>query len=336
MIRLSVLDQSATTSGRSHQATLRNTIELAKHCERLGYHRFWVGEHHNNPTNVGSAPEILCAAVASVTRRIRVGSAGILLTHYAPLKVAEAFRVLSALAPGRIDLGIGRSPGGSPSLVDALSRGAPDREHEDSVTELLQWLEYDGALPNQDDVLAYPREVDGPAPWALGSTLRGARIAARLGLPFCFNFSNSASYGLSRKAIDLYRAEFRPSRECPRPVAALSLWALAAETHEEADRLFSPRAYWRAMLARGLRVPIVAPEETQQERYSAEEQASIDDMRRYSVVGSVSHVADRLRTLAADHGLDELVLLTWTFEAADQFKSYELLARALDLPTAKT
>ncbi|MDQ8700609.1 LLM class flavin-dependent oxidoreductase [Hyphomicrobium sp. LHD-15] len=332
MIRLSVLDQSATSAGRSHQATLQNAIALAQHCERLGYHRYWIGEHHSNPTNVGPAPEILCAAVAAVTDRIRVGSAATLLTHYAPLKVAETFRVLSAIAPGRIDLGIGRAPGGAPAFVAAMNRGVPERNHNDSVDELLQWLEYNGAAPSSDDdVQAYPRDVDGPVPWMLGSTLRGAKHAARLGLPFCFNFSNSASYGLSREAIETYRAEFRPSRELAHPLASLSIWTIAAETSEEADRLFSPRAYWRAMLARGIRVPIVDPEQTHEAIYSEDEQACIDDMRRYSLVGSASEVAKRLQSIAEEHAIDELVLLTSAYNAADQFKSYELIARALDL-----
>jgi luciferase family oxidoreductase group 1 len=332
MIRLSVLEQSATSAGRSHQDTIQNTITLAKHCERLGYHRFWLAEHHNSPTNIGSAPEILCAAVAAVTSRIRVGSAGVLLTHYAPLKVAESFRVLSAIAPGRIDLGIGRSPGGSAAIIAALNRGVPEREHDESVAELLQWLEYDGALPAHADVLAYPRDVTGPEPWMLGSSLRGAKLAARLGLPFCFNFSHGTNYGLSREAVDTYRSEFRPSREFPCPLAALSIWTLAAETSEEADRLFAPRAYWRVMLSRGIRTPIASPEAAQELQCTDEELASVDEMRRYSLVGAASDVASRLRTIAADHQVDEIVLPTWTFDAADQLKSYELLAGALELP----
>ncbi|MCC7250627.1 LLM class flavin-dependent oxidoreductase [Hyphomicrobium sp.] len=331
MTRFSVLDQSATSAGKSHQETLQGTIALAKHCECLGYHRFWVAEHHNSPANVGSAPEILCAAIASVTGRIRVGSAGILLSHYAPLKVAEVFRVLSAIAPGRIDLGIGRSPGGSPAAVAALNRGAPDVEHEDNVAELLAWLEHDGARPRQDGVLAYPRDVDGPEPWMLGSSLRGARLAARHGLPFCFNFSHGTNYALAGDALKTYRSEFRPSHRLAVPLASLSIWTLAAETAEEVERLFAPRAYWRVMLDRGVRGPMISPEQAQREHYTAAEQARIDEMRRYSVVGAVSHVADRLRAIAADHAVDEIVLATWTFDACDQRKSYEGLAHALGL-----
>ena len=337
MLRVSVLDQSATAAGKSHQATLQSTIALAKHCERLGYNRYWLAEHHNSPANVGTAPEILVASIASVTSRIRVGSAGVLLAHYAPFKVAESFRVLSAIAPGRIDLGIGRNPGGNPATIAALSRGAPEREHGEAVEELLHWLADDetDAATAQDEsgenVRAYPRLVNGPVPWLLGTSLRSAKHAAHLGVPFCFNFSHSTNYSLSRDALDHYRAEFRPSRKFPEPVAALSVWTLAAESEEEAERLFAPRGHWCVMLNKGIRGPMIAPELAQAQSYSVSDQARIDQMREYSVVGSVSQVADRLRSICADHKIDEIVVATWTYDAADQFRSYELLADALDL-----
>ncbi|HRN83363.1 MAG TPA: LLM class flavin-dependent oxidoreductase [Hyphomicrobium sp.] len=329
MTRFSVLDQSATSAGRSDDATLRNTIALAQHCERLGYHRFWLAEHHNSPANVGTAPEVLCAAIASVTHRIRVGSAGVLLTHYAPLKVAEVFRVLSAIAPGRIDLGVGRSPGGNAETVAALNRGAPDVAHEEKVAELLRWLEHDGAAPEPESVRAYPRPVAGPEPWMLGSSLRGATLAARHGLPFCFNFSHGTNYGLARQSLDAYRADYRPSREFPKPITSLSIWTLAAESTDEAERLFAPRAYWRVMLDRGIRWPMISPELAMAERYTPAEQARIEEMRHYSVVGSVGDVSARLRTIAQAYAVDEIVLATWTFDARDQWASYRLLADAL-------
>lgn len=335
MTRFSVLDQSATSAGRSDDATLRNTIALAQHCERLGYHRFWLAEHHNSPANVGTAPEVLCAAIASVTQRIRVGSAGVLLTHYAPLKVAEVFRVLSAIAPGRIDLGVGRSPGGSAETVAALNQGRPDVAHERKVAELLRWIEHDCAAPEPDSVRAYPCPETGPEPWMLGSSLRGAMLAARHGLPFCFNFSHGTNYGLARQALEAYRANYRPSREFPEPITSLSIWTLAAESAERAERLFAPRAYWRVMLDRGIRGPMVSPEIAMAERYTPAERARIDEMRHYSVVGSVAHVSDRLRAITREYAVDEIVLATWTFNAHDQWSSYQLLAEAFRLTEGK-
>lgn len=329
MTRFSVLDQSATSTGRSHAQTLRDTIELAQHCERLGFHRFWVAEHHNSPANVGSAPEVLCAAIASKTENIRVGSAGVLLSHYAPLKVAEAFRVLSAIAPGRIDLGIGRAPGGDANTVTALNRGAVPKDHPDAVSELLQWLGHDGMPPPTASVTAFPSDVTGPQPWMLGSSLRGAELAARFGLPFCFNLSHGNNYELAGDALAAYRAQYRPSREFPRPIASGSIFTIAAATADEAEWLFAPRIYWRVMLDRGQRGPMVSPEVAMQQSLTPAEQGRIDAMRAYSVIGQVDDVADRLHSIASVHGLDEIVLATWTFDPRDRMRSLALLSASL-------
>ena len=332
MTRYSVLDQSATSTGRSHAETLQDTIALAQRCEQLGFHRFWIAEHHNSPANVGSAPEVLCAAIASVTRRIRVGSAGILLAHYAPYKVAEAFRVLSAIAPGRIDLGIGRSPGGDASTVKALNRDALPKAHEENVHELLRWLNHDGMPAPMETVTAYPCDVDGPQPWMLGSSLQGAGLAARFGLPFCFNYSHGMNYRMVGDALAAYRSQYRPSQEFPQPITSLSIFTLAAETSEEAEWLFAPRAYWRAMLDRGRRGPMVAPDVALAEPYSPAEQARIEEMRGYSVIGAIDDVADRLHAIGAEHNVDEIVLATWTFDPEDRVKSLRLVADALMAP----
>lgn len=329
MTRFAVLDQSATSSDRSHAQTLRDTIELAQHCEQLGFHRFWLAEHHNSPANVGTAPEVLCAAIAAVTRSIRVGSAGVLLSHYAPLKVAEAFRVLSAIAPGRIDLGVGRSPGGNAATAQALNRNATQQVHEDAVCELLQWLGHNDMEPPDNSVQAFPGAVDGPQSWMLGSSLRGAALAARFGLPFCFNFSHGTNYALAGEAIAAYRSEYCPSREFPQPIVSGSIFVIAAETAEEAEWLFAPRIYWRAMLDRGQRGPMVAPAVAMALDLSAAEEKKIEEMRTYSIVGAVDDVARRLETMVATHNLDEVVVATWTFDPIDRARSLCLLADAL-------
>lgn len=325
MTRYAILDQSAASMGRSHHDTLHDTIALAQHCERLGYHRFWLAEHHNSPANVGTAPEIMCAAIASVTRTIRVGSAGVLLSHYAPLKVAEQFRVLSALAPGRIDLGIGRSPGGSPATQAHLNRGVPPREHAEQVRELLHWLSEDAGAESIG-VLAYPRGVTPAMPWMLGSSTNGAALAARFGLPFCFNYSHGSNFRLVGQSIAAYRAQFKPSAFCAAPLVSLSIWVLAAETEEEAEFLLEPRLYWRVMLDRGVRVPMVPPTMALTESYSLAEQARLAELRQYSIVGAATDVAARIDDVRHTYDADEIVLATWTHDPADRLRSCQLLA----------
>ncbi|MCZ4351757.1 LLM class flavin-dependent oxidoreductase [Roseovarius aestuarii] len=329
MTRFAILDQSATSQGTSHQATLQQTVEMAQHAERLGYARYWLAEHHNSPANVGTAPEILCATISAKTDHIRVGSAGVLLQHYSPLKVAEVFRVLSALAPGRIDLGIGRSPGGNPATVEALNRGARVKEHADAFRELLGWIGHSDDDPGQGGVNAFPFGVDGPEPWGLGSSLSGAMLAAELGTPFCFNYSHGTNFHLAKSALEAYRENFRPSTRCPRPVTSLSIWVLAAETAQEADYLFAPRAYWRVQLDRGKRGAMVPPDVALSERFTPQEQARVDEMRGYSIIGAADDVADRLRNIVTQFDVNEIVLATWTYEAKDRLHSYDLLAQRL-------
>src|SRR3954466_8721549 len=210
-MRLSVLDQSVAVAGRPHEQSIRNTVALAKHCETLGYERFWVSEHHNHPTIVGTAPEIVMAAIAATTERIRIGSAGIMLPHYAPFKVAEVFRVLDAIAPGRIDLGLGRAPGSDGRTAFALNPNANEAAERfpNQVMDLLGWLG-DG-LPEGHpfrSVAANPQVPTRPQVWVLGSSDYGAQVAAYFGLPYCFAYFIGERG--SEQAMALYREGFRP------------------------------------------------------------------------------------------------------------------------------
>ncbi|HWX47037.1 MAG TPA: LLM class flavin-dependent oxidoreductase [Roseomonas sp.] len=327
-MKLAVLDQSAATVGRPHEETIQDTIALAHDCEAMGYHRYWLAEHHNSPANVGPAPEILAAAIAATTSRIRVGSAGVLLSHYAPLKVAEQFRVLSAIAPGRVDLGLGRSPGGNAATQAMLNGNAAIKPFDVLVEELLGWLEPEPSSDPQA-VQAYPRTLNLPEVWTLGSSLRGANLAARLGLPFCFNYSHGSNHHLVGDAISAYRREFCPSWRLSSPLVSLSVWVLAAPNDQEARHLFASRAYWRVMLDRGFRVPMYPPEEALAEPVSVEEKARISQTLQYSIVGSDTAVAQRLRSIAVEFGADELVLGTWTHAPEARRWSYAALARRL-------
>ena len=190
MLRLSVLDQSIAAAGRPHGQAIRDTVALASHCEALGYHRFWVSEHHNHPSILGTAPEILIAALAVKTERIRIGSAGIMLPHYSPLKVSEQFRVLDALAPGRVDLGLGRAPGSDGLTAHALHPLANERPHQfpADVRDILAWISGKPLAEGHTfaQIRAYPAGDTVPEVWMLGSSNYGAQVAAHFGLPYCF------------------------------------------------------------------------------------------------------------------------------------------------------
>ena len=245
--KLSILDQSAAATGRGQDATIRQTLELAQKAEAWGYHRFWVSEHHSHPSIVGSAPEVLMAAIAARTQRIRIGSAGVMLPHYAALKVAEQFRVLDALAPGRIDLGVGRAPGSDGRTAQLLNpdRSAAERFPQ-QVMELQAWVIGHNLPPGHPghNVFAYPQSQTSPQVWMLGSSDYGAQLAAHLGLPYAFAYFITDGQGAD-EALQIYRESFRPSAALAKPAAALCVWALAADTDEEALRLFESRARWK-------------------------------------------------------------------------------------------
>src|ERR1700761_3459971 len=264
MIRLSVLDQSTVVTGRSPDTSIRESIQLAQHCEALGYSRYWCAEHHNSDSQAGTAPEILIAAIAATTQRIRVGSAGIMLPHYSALKVAEQFRVLDAIAPGRIDLGLGRAPGSDGRTAYALNpraETAADNFPAD-VRDLLAWLAGERLLEGHPfrDIRAQPAGPTMPEVWILGSSDYGAQVAAYFGLPFCFAHFIGDGQGVDQ-ALAVYRETYRPSAAHPGPHAAICVWAMAAQTQEEAAYHFRSREVWRLNRDRGLFTNLMSPAE---------------------------------------------------------------------------
>ena len=332
-MRLSVLDQSTASKGRSQDIAIRETLELARHCDALGYHRYWLSEHHNSGSIVGTAPEILMAAIAATTPRIRVGSAGVMLPHYSALKVAEQFRVLEAIAPGRIDLGIGRAPGSDQMTAFGLNPNPQNvlDQFPRQVQELQHWVS-GKPLPEGHPfrtVVAQPTGPTSPELWILGSSEYGAQLAAYFGLPYAFAYFFSEGSGVEQ-ALDLYRKNYRPSEINPRPIVTICVWALAADTEEEALHQFKTRE--RAIIDRrqGARLPLMPPDEAERP-YSPAEIATSDKLRRKAIVGSAEQVAARLKELAKNLQLDELVVVTWTYDPAPRHRSYELLAKAFAL-----
>ncbi len=335
-MRLSVLDQSTVVTGRTPADSIRETLRLARHCEALGYDRYWLAEHHNSASQAGTAPEVLMAAVAATTHRIRVGSAGVMLPHYSSLKVAEQFRVLEAIAPGRIDMGLGRAPGSDGRTAYALNPAADSAaDHFPSqVRDLLHWVRGQALVEGHPfrDVRAQPAGPTAPEPWILGSSDYGAQVAAYFGLPFCFAHFITDGRGAER-ALHTYRQQFRPhpdasGAEATRPLAAIAVWAMAAETEAEAERHFASRALWRLGRDRGVYEPLPSAEEAAAYPYSDTERARVAEARTRAFAGTPDQVVARLQQTASALDVNEVVVLTTLHDAAVRRRSYSLLAEA--------
>jgi len=333
-LTLSVLDQSTAAQGRGQDEAIRETLALARHCDALGYHRYWVSEHHNARNIVGTAPEVLMAAIAATTQRIRVGSAGVMLPHYSALKVAEQFRVLEAIAPGRIDLGVGRAPGSDRLTAHALNpdADAAAENFPQQVLDLKAWVSGQPLAADHPfrEIRAHPAGPSVPELWILGSSDYGAQLAAHFGLPYAFAYFFTDGRGCD-EALRLYRERYRPSVRHPNPQATVCIWALAADTEAEARRLATTREYWRTHFEKGIRLPLVSPDEAAAHAYDANERARISAMRERAFVGTASQVVDRLDAEARRLQLDEIVVVSWTYEPAPRRHSYELIAQAAGL-----
>lgn len=335
-LAVSILDQSPIAEGSTGAEALRNSIDLAKLADSLGYSRYWVAEHHGTPMLAGPSPEVLISSIAASSTSIRVGSGGVMLPHYSPLKVAETFSVLSGLYPGRIDLGIGRAAGTDPLTTFALQRdrrqAAPD-DFPAQLTELLAYLE--GRVPPDHPfarLIALPGLPEGPEPWLLGSSSQSAIWAAELGLPYVFaDFINSEGAEIAA----LYRERFVPSEELQSPRLMVATRALCADTDAEAERLASSSRMAISLLRRGHLIAIPSVETAQ--RFLADQGGSEDESladvakRRRVVVGTPVTVRAGLESVANDYGADELMVVTITYSHAARRRSYELLADAFQL-----
>ena len=332
-MRLSVLDQSPIPEGSTGADALRNTLDLAKLADDLGYHRYWVAEHHGGRMLAGPSPEVLAGPIAAATKHLRVGSGGVMLPHYSPLKVAESFTVLSGLFPGRIDLGLGRASGTDPMTAFALQRdrrqAAPD-DFPEQLVELLGYLE-DG-LPADHPFARLAKDLPGsperPEPWLLGSSPQSAVWAAQLGLPYSFaDFINPDGADIAR----VYRERFDASERLEQPRVSIGVWALCADTDEEAEQLASSARMAMRMLRRGHLIP-VPPVEKALRFFEAEGRPVLAGHRsRRMVLGTPEKVRAGLEELAEAYGAEEVIVVTICHDHAARRRSYELIAEAFEL-----
>ena len=335
-MKISVLDQSPVSEGFTGADALRNTVDLAELADRLGYERYWVAEHHGTPMLACANPEVMIAAIGSKTKRIRIGSGGVMLPHYSPLKVAETFSILSALFPGRVDLGLGRAPGTDHYTAFALQRdrrqAAPD-DFPEQLGELLGYLE--DKLPKQHPFARLAPMLPGrphtPEVFLLGSSEQSALWAADSGLPYAFaDFinPNGAEYAAT------YRQRFQPSETLTKPRMLVCGWAVCAETDQEAQRIASSARMTRAMMNAGKLIQV--PPIDKALRFLEERGSNADTVvrPRRAIIGSPSTVKRGIEELAALYQADEVSIVTITYSHEDRRRSYELIAEAFGLASA--
>ena len=337
-MKLSILDQSPIAEGATPQEAIWESIALARLADRLGYHRYWVAEHHSTSGLAGSTPEILIARLAAETRHLRVGSGGVMLSHYSALKVAENFRMLEALYPGRIDLGIGRAPGSDGRTAQALAHGPGKLGIEYFPRQIKELADFLGDRVASDHpfhgIHAEPRGPGVPELWLLGSSDQSAAYAAYFGLPFSFaHFINDEG---GAEVMAAYRQQFRASPECAHPLGSIGVFCIAAPTVEEAEHLAASRDLWLLRLRTGRTGPVPTPAEALAYPYSDPERQLVAYNRRRTFAGTPEQVKQRLLQLGAEYGVEEFVIVSVLHDYAKRRRSYELIAEAFDLAAPKT
>jgi luciferase family oxidoreductase group 1 len=336
MTLLSVLDQTPVIDGHTVADAIAATVELAQLADDLGYTRYWCAEHHGLLAVSNPCPEVMLARLGSVTKRIRIGSGGIMLPYYSPFKVAEQFLMLEALFPNRIDLGVGRAPGGDMRTAQAVAAGAYNRGDlfTEQVTELVALM--DGKLPS--DHLAYgvvlqPQVETRPQLWMLGSSDFGGHLAAQLGMRFSFAHFINAHFG--HHVGRAYRERFQPAHE-PNPYLAAAVFAICADTEQEAQALEKAVDLRRVQMAYGLNVPIPSIAQGAEQQYGDRERLVIEREKARSVIGTPETVTERLIELQSRFEADELIILTVAGSYRARARSYELLAEAFELDRGET
>ncbi|WP_432573853.1 LLM class flavin-dependent oxidoreductase [Kineococcus sp. SYSU DK005] len=332
-VPLSVLDLSPVASGAGASQALRATVRLARAAERLGYHRYWLAEHHNAPSVAGAVPEVLTAAVAGATSAIRVGAGGVMLPHHAPLRVAEAFRALAALHPGRIDLGLGRAPGTDGRTALALRRSPAGPRGDDFTERYAELLGHVDGFPaghRLAGVRAVPADAPLPPVWVLGSSERGARTAAALGTGYAH--AGHSSEADPAAALRAYREAFSPSAHRQRPHALLAVGALVADTDVRARELLLAHRLAEVRVRQGRPAPLPSPREAAEHAWTPAERHAAGQLPGAVLAGTGAEVARRLRELVAATGADELLVVTQVHDEAERERSYELLAAAWGPP----
>lgn len=331
MTPLSVLDLTPVAAGATAADAIGNTVDLARYADRLGYARYWVAEHHNTPGMACPAPPVMIAQVAAATERIRVGSGGVMLPNHSALHTAETFRVLEALHPGRIDLGIGRAPGTDPTTAFALRRGSQDAvDFPSQLAELFAFA--GGGFPDDHpyrSVRAEPAELPLPPVWILGSSDYGAQVAAAFGLGFAF-----ARHLNPRGAADAmrrYRDEFRPSADRAEPYAILTVSAICADRSERAQELALSLGLGVIRMRQGRAGKLPTPEEAAAHAWTEDESDQLRRYRRAQVLGTPMEVRQGIDELVRDTGADEVMVMTSVHDHDERKRSYDLIAGAFDL-----
>ena len=337
MTPLSVLDLSVVTTGTRPAQALRNSIDLAQHTDRLGYVRYWLAEHHNLSSVASPSPDIMIGQIAAVTKNIRVGSGGVMLPNHAPLIVAERFKMLEALFPGRIDLGLGRAPGADQATAHALRRRLDGREGDDFLErlhELTLWetREFPEGHP-YNSVVAMPDDVPLPPIWLLGSSDYSAQLSAQLGMGFAFAHHFASHDAV--EAMTYYREHFKPSRWREAPHGILAIAVVTAPTDEEAEKLASSMDLNRLRRDRGQYLPLPSVEEALAYPYSDAERASIARNRSRLFVGNPQTVMQKIAPMIAASKADEVMVITATYDHEARKQSYSLLADAFGIGQQK-
>lgn len=326
MLLYSVLDLSPVIEGGDAAQAFQNTLDLARHAEDWGYHRYWLAEHHNMPGIASAATSVVIGHVAGGTKRIRVGSGGVMLPNHAPLVIAEQFGTLEALYPGRIDLGLGRAPGTDQLTSRALRRylGSSGESFPEEVAELQSYFR--AVAPGQA-VQAVPGAGLNVPLYLLGSSDFSARLAAELGLPFAFASHFAPEY--LHEALALYRRYFKPSPSLAKPHAIVGAGVYAAETDDEAHRLFTSAQQQTLALIRGHPRLLPPPVESMDALWNAAEERAIRQRTRYTAVGSAETVRGRLEQLIAETGADEIIVVAQIHDHAARLRSFEIAGRIL-------
>lgn len=330
--KVSVLDLSPVSAGVGGPQTLENTLELARLADRLGYERYWLAEHHNLPNVASSAPEVMIGRVAAETSRLRVGSGGIMLPNHAPLRVAETFRVLEALHPGRIDLGIGRAPGTDPVTAQALRRSGEGQEFPEQFSQLLAFAGLEPGFPDDHrfrNVRAMPDDVELPPIWLLGSSGYSARASGEMGLGYAF----AAHFGPGdpEAPMKAYRESFAPSQGFESPSGIVAASVICAETDERARELASSMELVWVRMNYGRPTPLPSPEEAMAHEYSGAERRIAESHRANQIVGGPESVRRQVEDLAERTVADEILVTTAVYDHAERLRSYERLAETFGL-----
>jgi luciferase family oxidoreductase group 1 len=331
-IRLSVLDQSPIRQGGTPADALSETIRLAQYAEQLGYHRYWLAEHHGTPSLAGASPEIMVTRVAAATNAIRVGSGGVMLSHYSPYKVAENFQLLETMFPGRIDLGIGRAPGSDQRTNQALAYGSQvGIEYFPNKIADLTAFQHDALAADHNfaGVKATPTTAGHPPLWLLGSSDYSAAYAAHFGISLSFAHFITAHGGDT--IMKSYRDQFKPSKLLKEPKANLGVFVLCADTEEQAQRLASSRNLARLWRDRGRTAPLPSVDVAMAHEYTDAERRHLAHYKDRNIIGSPEQVRDELNELSTRYGVEEFVVLTICYDFADRVRSYALLAEAFDI-----